>query len=612
MLRTPQPGRLVTGSASDKVIPMSRWSFANFVATTLLLIPVTVTAQETKPAAGADPKLAAAGVAVLEKYCHRCHGVENRYPGLNMLDRATLLRPKDPNEEPFLVPGKLDESRIWQMVDAGEMPPEKQLQPSDEDKATLKRWIEAGAEFPPADRPTREFVGEDSVLEIIAKDLDSRRAEARRFVRYFALIHLWNAADVSDDELRLVRAGVSKLINSLSSQFRVAAPRQVDPDGLVLAVDLRDYGWTDKQWNRLLEAYPYGLTRGTDVARRVYELTACDLPYVRADWFIRTASRPPLYHDLLALPVNAKTLERDLGVDVKANFDNDRLSRAAFRKSGVSAQNRMVERHDARQGAYWKSYDFAKNVERADLFRFPLGPEFAGAQNRAAFKHDGGEIIYHLPNGLQGYLLIKNDDTRIDEGPIAIVNDPNQFSGSPAIVNGISCMGCHRDGMIRFEDTLRTNFSKLTGQPMADKVLRLYPPQDEMAQFVEGDRDRFLAACDKAVLPFLRDSQDDKRTSVDFPEPVTQMSERYFRRLSLDDVARELGLPKSPEKAEQLGLYHQGELATVIKVSNEMQRLGLAPLATGEQIARDAWENAYRRTARELKLGIPIDFSSAK
>ncbi len=576
------------------------------------LIALAAGPGQAVPASGADSQLNSAAVAVLQKYCHRCHGVESRYPGLSVLDRETLIRPKDPKEQPFLSPMKPGDSRIWQAIESGEMPPEKQPQPTAEEKATLKRWIEAGAVFPLAKRPERDFVGEDTILSIISADLDQRPREQRRFNRYFALVHLWNDRDLSDDDLRLVRAGVSKLVNSLSRMFRVAVPRQVDPDGLVLGIDIRDYGWSDKQWNKLLEAYPYGLRRGTDQAKRVYELTECDLPYLRADWFLRNASRPPLYHDLLDIPMNAKTLESALGVNIKANFDNDSLVRAAFRKSGVSGQNRMVERHDDRQGAYWKSYDFNSNLDRADLFRFPLGPEFPGSANRAAFKHAGGEIIYHLPNGLQGYMLVTHEDVRIDEGPISIVSDPNQFSGSPAIINGISCMGCHRDGMIRFEDTLRVTFNRQAGQPVADKVLRIYPEQAEMSKRVEADRDRFLSSNDQAVMPFLRTSPEDRRTSVNFPEPITQVADRYFRRLSIDDVARELGLPTSPETAQRLGVYRSDELATVIKVSNEMSRLGLAPLATGEQIARDAWEQAYRRTARELKLGIPLNFSTAQ
>ena len=57
--------------------------------------------------------------------------------------------------------------------------------------------------------------------------------------------------------------------------------------------------------------------------------------------------------------------------------------------------NRVVERHASRYGAYWKSYDFAGNTGTQNIFTHPLD-----------FTQDGGEIIFNLPNGLQGYLIV--------------------------------------------------------------------------------------------------------------------------------------------------------------------------------------------------------------
>ena len=59
-----------------------------------------------------------------------------------------------------------------------------------------------------------------------------------------------------------------------------------------------------------------------------------------------------------------------------------------------------------------------------NLFRFPLGPAFADNPfPNQAFEHAGGEIIFNLPNGLQGYLLVDAKGDRIDAGPIDIVGD---------------------------------------------------------------------------------------------------------------------------------------------------------------------------------------------
>ncbi|MEL7336336.1 MAG: c-type cytochrome domain-containing protein, partial [Planctomycetota bacterium] len=305
---------------------------------------------------------ARSGNAILKQYCYKCHGVDKRYPGLDVTDRATMLQPADENEDPFLIAGKPDESRILEQIESNEMPPEGQPQLSQEEKGIVREWIDAGAVFPKPQRPQREFRGEATILAAIQNDLADLPDDSIPHIRYFSLLHLWNDTQSVDPtkeiDLRLTRAAVSKLINSLSRRSRVVAPRVVaDTDDTLLAIDLRDYGWQAWHWRQLLKQYPYGLKSSGRTAANIYRVTGTRAPYLRADWFVAMASRPPLYHDLLGIPKNAKTLEHELGVDIAENFRRGQLQRAAFQKSGVSQQNRMVERHDTDGGArfYWKS-----------------------------------------------------------------------------------------------------------------------------------------------------------------------------------------------------------------------------------------------------------------
>lgn len=174
--------------------------------------------------------LARNGVRVLNTYCKKCHGDGQAYPGLDMNDRAGLLKPSN-GEPPYVVAGDPSSSRIWtRMIDTGNsMPPANQPQPSAEDKELLKQWITAGAHFPPQQRKKREFLGDRTIIKLIAEDLDSVREEAIEYTRYFTLAHLWNDTEgvepTTDEDLRYVRAAVSKLINSLSYQPRIVAPR---------------------------------------------------------------------------------------------------------------------------------------------------------------------------------------------------------------------------------------------------------------------------------------------------------------------------------------------------------------------------------------------------
>jgi hypothetical protein len=49
------------------------------------------------------------------------------------------------------------------------------------------------------------------------------------------------------------------------------------------------------------------------------------------------------------------------------------VARAGFQKSGVSASNRMIERHPIATGAFWESYDFAANKASKASCAIPWG-----------------------------------------------------------------------------------------------------------------------------------------------------------------------------------------------------------------------------------------------
>ena len=223
-------------------------------------------------------------------------------------------------------------------------------------------------------------------------------------------------------------------------------------------------GWDASDWKAIARVYPYGVTHAEDetlleLERQIALATGTRLAALRGDWFVAIASRPPLYDQLLKLPAELHALEAErLKVSLETNFARDVLQRAGLITSGVSRHNRLVERHPTPFGAYWRSYDFQSSAGRGNLLRFPLGPRFAGNPfDDQAFEQAGGEVIFHLPNGLQGYMLANAKDQRLDApAPIAIVRDGSEAAGTPEVVNGLSCIACHKYGMKTFTDEIRT------------------------------------------------------------------------------------------------------------------------------------------------------------
>lgn len=567
-------------------------------------------------AAADDQELAQQGYALLKKYCHRCHGVDrNGNAALDMDRRESLLLVADGKKQSYITPGKPEESFAWErMAITKDMPPKDEPQPSADELKILEAWITAGAPFP--GRPKRPYVTIEKVLSAIDKHLDSVPVDERKYQRFYTFTHLYNNNEkVTDDALRLYRAALSKVANSLSWESTIVVPKAIDAEQTVFAIDLRDYGWDkDKIWSAILQPYPYGLKYDQQkgevgrLATNIYQKSGSDLPFIRADWFINTATRPGaaekaddpgLYHKVLQLPMTAEALEKLLRVDVIANFRRDRLARAGFAQSGISGQNRLVERHSSAYGAYWKSYDFRPGQDQGNLFKRPLGPKFTGNEfENVSFVHDGGEVIFNLPNGLQGYLLLDGKGNRINAGPIDVVSDRLKSSGTAFIVNGLSCIVCHKNGMNPFKDTVRSG-AGVFGDAKR-KVEKLYPDAPIMAKFVDEDTQQFLKALELATGEFLQVGAEKDKPIESFEEPVGDVVGRYLADLGAEELAFELGV------------VDPAELKVAVRVNTQLRALGLGPIVEGGTIKREEWESlshtisTFQKTASELELGVPF------
>jgi tetratricopeptide (TPR) repeat protein len=532
-----------------------------------LALPAAARAQEEGTALGRK------ALTVLRTYCHRCHGKDGANEGgFNyVLDRDKLVARRK------VVPGRPARSKLLKRVTSADdpMPPaEEKVRPGKDAVALLRAWIAAGAPAAGPAPPKRAFLSPDEVLRRIRADLDKVPERGRRFTRYFTLSHLYNAG-LSEDELQSYRHALAKLVNALSWGGKVVVPRPVDPERTVFRIDLRDYQWNEKVWEAVLAANPYGVVAPSEAARGCADLTGCRLPYVRADWFVASASRPPLYYEVLQLPATLGELEKVLRIDAAEDVRQERVARAGFNGSGVSRNNRVIERHESGGVVFWLSYDFAGNVGRQNLFAHPLGP----GDGEAAFRHDGGEVIFTLPNGLHAYYLATGAGKRLDKGPLAIVSDPRR--PDRAVENGISCMSCHARGLIPKDDQVRAHVLK---NPDAftkadrDAVLALYPPREKFAALVREDSRRFQEAVARTGAP------------LSASEPVVTVALGFEAEMGLPLVAAEAGvtppellaaLGRSPRLAKHLG---------VLRVS-------------GVTVQRQVFVSLFPELVRVLRLG---------
>jgi hypothetical protein len=526
------------------------------------------------PLPAADP---AAVLALFDQKCADCHSEGDETPtltaGINLtsllgseddvksiLDRVQLpdaakgRMPKSkgqPGDPGYTAPLRAEEIALLKAWAKGETKPVPSATAKAEPKAPSSEPRTKNEEPGTKNSEPRTFIPLREEIRLIAEDVEKLPESTRPFVRYLTLTNLANLRDSAgksiEDETQMTtyRAAISKLLNSLSHEGRITVPTTVDAGGTIYRFDLRDYGWTADEWEKyVVSVYPYAL-RGVDARLEADIATATHSKsaWVRADWFTFAASQPPLYNQLLRLPDNDRDLEKQLGIDVTANLQSARALRAGFRESGVSQGNRMIERHELGRypGAYWKSYDFTPLVRNGqhDLFRSPLGPIGAGlTQNKdREFAHDGGEIIWNLRNGLQAYYLSTSTGTKLDRAPTEIVQDRKRRDG--AIINGISCMACHDQGMKYTLDKSLEEFRDEVGEialkagldrDEARFVRDLYASQERLHAAVEEDEERFKKAL-AAAMPGYEQPVD----------PVIRLYNRFKADVRLETLAAEFG-----------------------------------------------------------------------
>ena len=515
--------------------------------------------------ASAQQQVAQDAYAIFEQSCIVCHGADGAFRETLLIDHSTLI------DTGVVVPRSPDDSELYRRVlgptENGAQMPLGQPQLSAAAIDTIRRWITAGApDWTATSTPLRRFITPREVLTSIESHLNVLSSFDRSFARYFTMTHLYNAGE-TPEILGEYRKALSKLVNSLSWRLKITNPQPIDPQETIFYIDLRHYEWDRNDgWTKIEDAYPYHISAPAQLAirnqlGRLQTSTKTDVPSVHIDWFIAKAAAPPLYDDLLSLPSSVQELETRLEVDVARNLRDApgiEVWRAGFNNSGVSNHNRVVERHTSRYGAYWKSYDFAGNVGTQNIFVHPFN-----------FTHDGGEIIFNLPNGLQGYYLVDGSGFRLDEAPISIVSNP--AASDPTVRNGISCIGCHTEGMKTFEDDVR---SAIEGNPNPPynkaHALRLYVEKSVMDALVAEDMEKYRVGLEATGGTF---------SGV---EPVSRFHEAFHGPIDAAYAAAVVGLQTET-------------FLERVRENTGLQNVGLLALDSADgTVKRDAWTSSFR------------------
>jgi serine/threonine-protein kinase len=565
--------------------------------------PSYLNADQTPTSPVSGKSIAAAVKEVFRTHCLDCHGAAATKAGIKIMDRDLLVKKE------ALVPGKPEDSPVFMLAAATDepyMPPRGRSRVSTDQLDLIRRWIADGAPPFPADiqppaekekeKTLKDVVGVQYVLQKILTHVRTLPRDDKPYVRYFSVNHVLTAG-ATDEALELERLALAKAINHLSRESELVRPQPIDaPTNSVFAVDIRKLGWHKQPYEIVRDGKPTVRSSVNlfDVILLEYPYAVCyedsetfdslvdeflgpaaqirPVVYLRSDWLVSVATQPPLYEDLLQFPFDLSKLEEELGCDAHGNLESFRAKRAGMIVSGVSRNNRVVERQPARSTAYyWKSFDFRTSRGDENMFRDPI------------FLHpSGGEMVFSLPNGMQGYYVADARGNRLELAPTDIVTD--KFAEDKTVRNGLACMRCHDAGIKDFADTVRPAVEKLPGSPGFSKrdVLKLYPEQPVMDEYIRQDRTRFLDALEKLF------------GKKQVREPLIPVSQRFLEKeISLAVASAELGLA---DPSTLKPLLKQPQFAA----------LGLMPLSADGVVRRDMWEDYYDLVIRRLGLGIPL------
>ena len=166
-----------------------------------------------------------------------------------------------------------------------------------------------------------------------------------------------------------------------------------------------------------------------------------------------------VYYDLRKTPDTLDGLFKLNGVDPRSQAVKATLEGALIMVSGVTAKARVILRYVGIYGPVYVTWD-ATDDQLLDPNRNPVYNLTDFDKGTAAL-----EVIYPLPNGLQGFALYDGDGKRVDSAPDFVVCDhtapgpkslPRGGGYGTARLHAFSCFSCHgpSGGLIAADNVL--------------------------------------------------------------------------------------------------------------------------------------------------------------
>jgi len=475
--------------------------------------------------------------SILQTNCGKCHGAAAQAAGPCKAGMCYIEDVQELIANGKIVPGKPEESPLYDRLtrsNGTQMPPPGETQrPSQFEISQIKDFI-LRKPAAPAQVCNDQFITWDQVYEAIETDILRQDADDREFIRYISLTDRYNAG-VCDQDLEADRFAMNKFINSISQNNRVQQAVEVRDAELsksIYSIDLRDYdldvdsgpfivngvSFADG-WQAIVDVNDFAVEFQGDQAENVILQTGEPVPVMFSDTMIDVASFGNTYYGLLQLNDTRDTVQADLLLDLAGDLDQKITVRAGTTTSAISEQERLVQRNEQPVAGlyYYESFDLDPDIAGASILNDPLG--FDGDAN-------GSEAVFSLPNGLQAYIIFDQDGNRLEESPILF---DNLSQNDNVMRAGVSCMNCHAQGLVPFDDQVR-QFSEDNSIDAAaaaaaaggdfEDILDLYPTNPELQDILSNDSSIYLRSLQASGVPTTEPKEPIASTFITFDKDV--------------------------------------------------------------------------------------------
>lgn len=431
-----------------------------------------------------------------------------------------------------------------------------------------------------------------SALAAVHADLRRLPPEIRPSIRYLSLYNV-----PAKDRTKLYQV-VRGWVNHLSREPDITAPAYL---GTVIRVNLLDYGWDAKVWDKIADPYfsvevetPWGvydrygrftqtkvvrsralapwLTETEEQRHQLAEVVAwmqSKSPMIRADFFINqtaTAADGRLYYQFLKVTSDLE-FSKLVGSDIKASEDFGAIWRESVAFSPVTLHARAFAFTRSLGGYDYRSYDFSENRDGRNPLRV-LGKDIEK-------EAEAVERFAHLANGLFAVGIFNGKGEAVATAPDTIASDHSSRSNDRRVHAGISCFRCHTEGGLQDVDGWVAALLK--------GPLDLRSPDYERARQLRREYARSLGKVIEDGRRVYEGSVKEATglTSKEYSAALAWAFESYEdARVDLKRAAADLGVTTERWKAALEQSAKAGSLNTV-----------LAPLLVGRDLPVRIWSD---------------------